>query len=171
MDEEYVEIKGYEGLYWINKKGEVKSRYRVKKPSINKDGYYIVNLSKEGKGKSFYIHRLLALHFIPNLDNLSQVNHKDENKLNNDLSNLEWCTQDDNFHYGTRGIRSGQTQRKTSPKRKPIIQYSLDMEFIAEFSSVAEAARQLNFCHSTISQCCKGNYKQAYGYIWKYKNI
>ena len=70
MDEEYVEIKGYEGLYWINKRGEVKSRYRVKKPSINKDGYYIVNLSKEGKGKSFYIHRLLALHFIPNPDNL-----------------------------------------------------------------------------------------------------
>jgi len=171
MDEEYVEIKGYEGLYWINKKGEVKSRYRVKKLSINKDGYYIVNLSKNGKGKSFYIHRLLALHFIPNPDNLPQVNHKDENKLNNDLNNLEWCTQDYNFHYGTRGIRSGQTQRKTSPKRKPVIQYSLDMEFIAEFSSVAEAARQLNFCHSTISQCCKGNYKQAYGYIWKYKNI
>ena len=168
---DFVEIRGYEGLYWINRDGVIKSKYKIKTPSINKDEYYIVGLSKNGKRKSFYVHRLLAETFIPNPDNLPQVNHKDENKLNNSLDNLEWCTQSYNFYYGTRGERSSKTQRLTSPLRKPILQYTLNGDFVKEYSSACEAARELDIHQSNICKCCKGIYRQSNGYIWKYKEI
>ena len=110
MEEIFKEIIGYEGLYWISNLGNVKSKHKILKPVINKDGYYCVSLSKKGKLKTYTLHRLIALHFIENPDNLPQVNHKDEDKLNNSISNLEWCTQQYNHDYGTRNIRTGKSQ-------------------------------------------------------------
>lgn len=104
--EEWKDIEGYEGLYQVSE-GEVKSlnynktkKERVLKKSIV-GGYYTVNLHKDGVMKTYYVHKLVAEAFIPNPDNLPCINHKDENKLNNSVSNLEWCTVKYNTNYGT----------------------------------------------------------------------
>ena len=112
MEEIFKEIIGYEGLYWISNLGNVKSKHKILKPVINKDGYYCVSLSKKGKLKTYTLHRLIALHFIENPDNLPQVNHKDENKLNNNADNLEWCTKAYNNSYGTKAKRQSETRKK-----------------------------------------------------------
>lgn len=168
MKEEFKEIEGYESLYWVSNFGRVKNKKRFMTNTINLDGYYVVNLSKCGKTKTFVVHRLVAKTFIPNPDNLPQVNHKDENKLNNIVSNLEWCTLQYNHNYGSRNRRTGLSQRYSN-KCKPVLQFSLDNTFIKEFPSLGEAQRQLGFMQHNISKCCRGQYTQAYGYIWKFK--
>ena len=103
--EEWRDIKGYEGKYKISSYGKVKSlKYKDEKllrPSYDKDGYKQVILYNNGKGKKWFIHRLVAIHFLPNPNNLPQVNHKDEDKANNAVENLEWCTCKYNINYGT----------------------------------------------------------------------
>lgn len=115
MKEIWKDIEGYEGLYQISNTGKVKSlkrKYKTKKcdeiiksPSLASRGYFRLPLCKEGKVKYFYIHRLVAQAFIPNPENLPQVNHKDENKLNNNVTNLEWCTHTYNMNYGNINIK------------------------------------------------------------------
>ena len=169
MEEIFKEIIGYEGLYWISNLGNVKSKHKMLKPSINKDGYYCVSLSKKDKRKTFTLHRLIALHFIKNPDNLPQVNHKDENKLNNSIGNLEWCTLQYNHDYGTRNIRTGKSQLNKRGS-KVILQYDLQNNFIKEFPSVSEASRELCKPQANISRCANGFKNQAYGYKWKFKS-
>ena len=169
MEEIFKEIIGYEGLYWISNLGNVKSKHKILKPVINKDGYYCVTLSKKGKLKTYTLHRLIALHFIENPDNLPQVNHKDENKLNNSISNLEWCTQQYNHDYGTRNIRTGKSQINKQGS-KVLLQYDLQDNFIKEFPSVSAASRELGKSQANISKCANGFKNQAYGYKWKFKN-
>lgn len=116
MKEEWKDIKGYEGLYKISNLGRVKSlpkhagrsyrKERILKNSIDKDGYIKVTLCKNNKTSFLSIHRLLAIAFIPNPNNFPQINHKDENKQNNNLNNLEWCTCKYNINYGTRTKRA-----------------------------------------------------------------
>ena len=98
------DVKGYEGLYGVTAEGDVYGYKRKKflKPSTDKDGYLYVDLHKNGKHKKFRIHRLVAEAYIPNIDNLPMINHKDENKANNCLQNLEWCDCKYNNNYGTR---------------------------------------------------------------------
>ena len=96
--EEFIDIKDYEGLYKINKKGDiliVKSN-KIKKAQLDKDGYYRISLHKNNMYKRFFIHRLIALHFIPNPENLPLIDHKDRNKTNNNIENLRWATISDN---------------------------------------------------------------------------
>lgn len=98
-----VDIVGYEGLYAITSCGKVWS-YKRKKfltPRPYKNGYLCVALCKDGKPKTVSIHRLVAIAYLSNENNLSDVNHKDENKTNNAVSNLEWCSHKDNINYGT----------------------------------------------------------------------
>lgn len=115
-------IKDYEGLYQVSNLGRVKSLERIDslghkrkekifKPRKDKYGYLRVSLWKDGKGKMVSIHRLVAIHFIPNPDNLPEVNHKDENKENNTLSNLEWCDRKYNNNYGTRIQRFSESHK------------------------------------------------------------
>lgn len=121
MNEEWRPIPGYEGLYEVSSFGRVRSldryvksgygSYRLHKgkvlnPVKDKYGYLAVNLQA---GNRCNIHRLVAQAFIPNSDNLPQVNHKDENKSNNRVDNLEWCDRKYNCNYGTRNIRIGET--------------------------------------------------------------
>lgn len=108
MEEVWKDIKGYEGKYQVSNLGRIKSlSYRntgiskILVPKINK-GYYEIGLYLNGIRKMFFVHRLVALTFIPNPNNLPQINHIDEDKTNNCVDNLEWCTQAYNNIYGTR---------------------------------------------------------------------
>ena len=168
MKEEFKEIIGYEGWYWISNLGNVKSKFRQLKLCINKDGYYVVNLCKENRMKTFNVHRLVALHFIDNPDNLPQVNHKDECKTNNCVTNLEWCTQQYNHDYGTRNERTGHSQMNKQGS-KALLQYDLQGNFIKEFPSVSEASREFGKSQANISRCANDFKNQAYGFIWKFK--
>lgn len=157
----------------------------IVKTYIDKGGYEIGTIKIKQKTINLKVHRLVAKAFIPNPDNLPQVNHKDENKTNNtvwinddgsinyDKTNLEWCTNDYNHKYGT--IRSRISKSNTgNPKIcKPVLQFDLDGSFIKEWSSLSEINRELGYDHSCISSCCSGyrNRKKAYGYVWKYKIV
>ena len=111
----WKDIENYDGIYQISNFGRVKSLSRqtksgkykeiIKKPSLAGRGYYRLALCKNGKPKYYYIHRLVAKAFIPNPNNLPLVNHKDENKLNNNVNNLEWCDSEYNMNYGFCNIK------------------------------------------------------------------
>lgn len=116
MGEVWKNINGYEGLYQISNNGRVKSlpklagkswrKEKILKTYLDKDGYVKVILCKENKTKFLSVHRLIAEAFIPNPNEFPQINHKDENKQNNSLENLEWCTCKYNINYGTRTERA-----------------------------------------------------------------
>lgn len=171
MKKEYWKpVVGYEGLYEVSNWGRVKSlkfgKERILKPCTNRYGYLFVKLCKDGKVKPFTVHRLVAEAFLPNPDNLPQVNHKDENKQNNIVSNLEWCSAQYNNTYGTRIERVA--EKTTNGKcSKTVLQYTLEGNFIKEWKSVAECRRN-GFRH--VDDVCRGERKSCGGYIWEYKN-
>lgn len=172
MEEIWKDIEGYEGLYQVSNMGRVRSLTRniILKNQIARSGYKRIQLYKNNKGyKHFQIHRLVANAFIPNPDNLPQVNHKDENKANNRVDNLEWCDSKYNINYGTGKKRRGlsNTNGKCS---KPVLQYTLEGIFIKEWKSTMDVERNLGFAHTHISECCRGEQAYGYGYLWKYKN-
>lgn len=193
-------IMGYEGVYEISNHGNVKSLDRwvktgrgglqfregkMLKPKIDKYGYLTLGLCKKGKSKWFTIHRLVAIHFISNPDNLPQVNHKDEDKTNNmvwvnedgsidyDKSNLEWCTNEYNNNYGTRNKRIKDKQVNDKKKSKPVIQLTLNNEIIGLYLSINEATRQTGVASSDISKCCynKSHHKSAGCFKWRDLNV
>lgn len=156
------DIEGYEGIYGITSCGRVWS-YKRKKflETGNINGYLIVGLYKNGVRKQYYVHRLVAMAYIPNPENLPQINHKDENKTNNCLQNLEWCDSKYNANYGNRN------EKVSNSKKIPILQYTLNGEFVKEWPSATDVGKEVQ---ETICKCLKGRTKTAYGYIWKYKN-
>ena len=175
MDEIFKDINGFAD-YQISSCGTLKSfkkgKERILIPHIDNRGYLRVALSKDGKQYTMKVHRLVAQHFIPNPNNLPEVNHKNECKTDNRVENLEWVSHIQNTRYGTRSKRIAEknriVQRNDKTKSKVVLQYSLDGEFIKEWQSTNEIKRQLGFGH--ISECCNGKYKQMYGFIWRYKN-
>ena len=153
------DIVGYEGLYAVTSCGKVWS-YKSKKflkPQVEKNGYLRVGLHKDGQKKVYFIHRLVAEAYIPNPEGLPQVNHKDEVKTNNCLQNLEWCDPKYNINYGTR----------IKKIKKPILQYTLNGEFVREWPSAADVGKEFS---PGINHCLRGRNKTAYNYVWKYKN-
>ena len=168
MREKSLDFLGYPN-YTITDDGRVFSldyRHTGKKKEVKNTtsqfGYIILRLKNEDGRKWWFVHRLVALAFLPNTENLSQVNHKDECKTNNNLENLEWCDAKYNCNYGTRNKRMSKTQSIS------IKQFTKDGVFIKEYPSMKEAARKLNISQGHISSCCKGKSKSAYGYIWRY---
>ena len=163
----FKEINDFEG-YYISNLGRVKScKRKIEKFIAIKDdthGYLIVKLWKNNKQYSKKIHRLVAEMFIPNPQNLRDVNHKDENKYNNCVENLEWVSHKDNINYRTHN------ERANKAKSKAILQLDLDGNIINEFISSYEAERQLDISESNINQCCNGKRKTAGGYKWQFKN-
>lgn len=137
---------------------------RIMTPHIMNSGYYGITLCLNGKHINTIVHRLIAKTFIPNPYDFAEVNHKDENKLNNKVSNLEWCNKQYNKNYGT-GNRRSAKKRST-----PVVQYSLNGEFIKEYNSIIEASKCVNGDRKGIALCCKGVFSTAQGYIWRYKN-
>ena len=155
-----VDIRGYEGKYAITSCGKVWS-YKTKKflsTHKNSKGYERVYLCKDKGGKSLAIHKLVAMAYIPNPNNLPQINHKDENKENNSANNLEWCTNKYNSNYGTRN------ERMAKAKGKKV----LCIELNRIFDSEKQAERELNIGVARISECCSGKNKTAGGYHWRY---
>lgn len=112
MREQWKNIEGYN--YQVSSKGRIrnKSTKAIKKTFINERGYAIVSLYKEKRLKTFRVHRLVAMAFIDNPNNLPEINHIDECKTNNCVSNLEFCTREYNLAYGTRGLRQSQTMKE-----------------------------------------------------------
>ena len=126
--EEWKDVVGYEGKYQVTATGRIRTLnfkgtgiIQELFPIKNIWGYMTIQLYKDGRYHNCGVHRLVAMAFIPNPDNLSQVNHKDEDKTNNTVDNLEWCTAKYNCNYGTRNIRTNETKRKNKIKREQSI--------------------------------------------------
>jgi hypothetical protein len=190
MDEIWRKVKGYEH-YEVSNLGNVRSLDRVVvserngkqiiyhkkgqllKPITRKHGYIGVQLYGCGTNnrnmKTYSVHRLVATAFLENPNNYTEVNHKDENKTNNRVENLEWCSHIQNTHYGT-AIERRVSKQTNGKKSKKIAQYSMNMELLEVFPSLAEVKRRLGFAPANISKCANGdrNYSHAYGYIWRY---
>lgn len=179
MVEKWKDIAGYEGYYQVSNIGRVRSLDRVVVKSngvkltlkgqilsakSDYHGYLRVNLSKSGKVKLKKVHRLVAEAFLPNPDNLPEINHKNEIKTDNRVDNLEWCSHLYNTNYGTRN------HRLALQKAKPVIQLTLEGEFVNIFESIRDAERKLHINNTSIVKVLNGERKTAGGYIWKYKD-
>ena len=164
MIEEWKDVKGYEGLYQVSSLGGVKrvTTGRILKGCKNSKGYLLVNLYKNSIVSNNTIHRLVAEAFIPNPDNKPQVNHIDEDKTNNKVSNLEWMTAKENINHGTHNERAGKT------KSIPIIATNLKTDESQEFYGVSECARQLGLHQQNITQVLQDKRRQTGGYIFEY---
>ena len=175
--ENWKDIEGYEGLYQVSNMGRVKSLERFRKGKHNslvfvnekilksrKDGggYLRVSLSKEGKIKTFKVHRLVASAFIDNPNNLLEVNHINEIKDDNRVNNLEWCNKSYNCNYGSRN------ERMAKSKYIPILQFTKEGKLVRKWDSITEVEKELGFNHGSISKCCKGKNKTCGGFKWCY---
>ena len=170
----WKDIDGYEGLYLVSTEGDILSlprdvetrnasgkitvhrKAKLLKPHLrgNKGLFYpAVTLTKNGEPISYSIHRLVAMAFIPNPNNLPEVNHKDENPLNCNVDNLEWCDHQYNIEYS---------------KNKAIEQY-FGGEKIAEYKSIVYASEITNISRTSINNALEGWSKTAGGFEWRYK--
>lgn len=185
MQEIWKDIEGYEGLYQVSNLGNVKSlsfgARNIRKSNVAKFlkqsptncGYYKVELYNNGERKMMYVHRLVALAFIPNPEQKSQVNHIDGDKSNNVASNLEWVSSRENLKHATdTGLRTptpmAGKRGRLNKNSKPILQYDLSGTFIARWDSIADAGRYFGNA-SQISLCLTGRHKTAYGFKWEYE--
>lgn len=167
-------ISDYEGSYEISSYGRVKSfptKRRtttiILKPKLTKDGYYETTLYSEEKPKYIRTHRLVAQAFIPNLQNKPQVNHKDGNKLNNYVGNLEWCTNQENItHSIEMGLQNPVGHNNFNAK--PVAQYDLDGNLIQKYKCIRYASDDTGIKQGNISRVCNGHRKTSGGYIWKF---
>lgn len=176
MEEIWKPIAGYKNSYEVSSKGRVRSLARViyrkngRKqfikeklitPADNGKGYYRVRLAKNGKNTAYAVHRLVASSFIPNPKEFPEINHKDENKSNNFVENLEWCDRVYNMNYGTG------KNRMSLANSIPIVQIDSDGKIIKEWRSCVEAARELGLHSQNIDLCVKGKIKQIKGYMFR----
>lgn len=187
------DIKDYEGLYKVSNLGRVRSvdhlvnkwngvrmvKGIIRKPVEHKNGYLQVMLCKDNHSKLHLVHRLVGIAFSDIIDwteeakgkpfDILQVNHKDELKNHNYIENLEWCTAPYNVNYGTANKRCSEKMTNNLLRSKPVLQYTLDGQFITEYPSCREVERQIGIAHESVSGCCKNKLKTAGGYKWKFK--
>ena len=160
--ETFVKIEGFE-KYEVSNLGKVRNikSGKVLKPQLNRNGYLMHLLYENNKQKHLYLHRIIAIAFIDNPEEKPCVNHIDENKLNNDLSNLEWCTVKENNIHGTR------TKRVAEKCFKKVIQLDLNDNVLNGFESMTQAEQETGASVSHISSCCNGKRKSAGGFKWR----
>lgn len=133
----------------------------------NGRGYLYVRLWRDNQEKKEYIHRLVARHFISNPNGLPQVNHKDENKENNCVDNLEWCDNTYNNAYGTKVARGVETLLNNGMTSHKVKQFTLNGEYIATYRSMREAERMNNLSNGALSAYFRNGYEQWGGYKWE----
>ena len=181
LEEEWKDIRGYEGMYQVSSHGSVRSVDRlittkrgVKKPLKGKilrpcmnEGYAYTCLSRHGIEKRFKIHRLVAEAFIDNPESLPYVNHKNEIKSDNRVNNLEWCTKWYNEHYGSFHERSVGNMRKKVGKR--VIQLDVNSNIIRKYECISDVAK-FGFSAGCVGNCCHGRQKLHKGYIFHFDN-
>lgn len=175
-NEIWKDIKGYEGLYQVSNKGQIRSLYfhaqkgkgynlkdnpKILKPGVDNYGYNIISLCDGETKKTVSVHKIVAEAFIENPNFLPCVNHKDENKQNNCVENLEWCTVEYNNKYGLKNERTSQTLKKK------VYQYDQEMNLIKIHEGAIDAEKDTGISRSSICYCIKGRTKTAGGYIWK----
>lgn len=170
--EKWKDIVGYEGMYQVSDNGSVRSIDRIINGKIahgkilatwfDRKGYEVVGLWKDGVRKNQRVHRLVAEAFLPNPKRFCEVNHKNESKSENAVSNLEWCDRLYNVHFGT-GIA-----RMAEYKKRPILQLSKNGEVLKRWDSISAASAELEVDDSCISKAAKGKARYIKGFIWKY---
>lgn len=157
MKIKWQDIKGYENLYKVSTLGDIyslKTKHYLKKQN-DKQGYYQVTLSKNGKLKTKRIHRIVAETFINNEFNLPEINHIDKNKHNNRVENLEWCSSKYNMQYS---------------QATKVNQFDLEGNFIKTWNCMNDIQRELGIKVQMISRCCKGEREKTHNYIWRFSN-
>lgn len=188
FNEIWKDVRNYEGIYQVSNMGRIRSLDRyipntngigvrkirgvMMKTTKNNSGYLCVSLHKKGHTKTCTIHRLVALAFIPNKSNYSDVNHKDEDKGHNWADNLEWAKHKENMNYGNRNKKAGNKLKGTrtlSSNGKASKVICLKTNKI--FDCILEAAKFYNCNVSGISQCCRGKSKSCGGYKWAYCDV
>lgn len=178
MVREWRDICGYDGLYQVSDDGLVRSldreevtkdgrkRYRpssvIKQQSDGK-GYLRVGLCKDGVSKTYLVHRLVAIAFIPNPEGKEQVNHIDENKKNNSVKNLEWVTNSENLAYGKAKLRNAISGSR------PVVLIGKGKKLVIQSATLAEKAGYVS--SRAIQNCCTGRQKTAGGYKWQYLDV
>ena len=162
-------VRNYEGLYEVSNMGRVKSlnykrtgKERILKAGKSGNGYLQVNLYKDGNREQPLVHRLVATAFLDNTDNLPEVNHKDEDKTNNCVENLEYCSRLYNMNYGTGSKRSAEK------RSKPVFSVDKKSGLIMWWESAKEAERCTGINNGNIINCCQGRQKSAGGHYWFY---
>lgn len=161
-EEIWKDVVGYESLYEVSNTGKVKRNGKELKQAVSK-GYKIVNLSKNGKERSYLVHRLVATAFIPNINGYKCVNHIDEQKCNNNATNLEWCSIAYNNRYGTKSTR---ISKKLS---KPVVAKIIKTGEEETWESAEAAAKALGgYSTANISEALKGKRKTAFKRTWRY---
>ena len=188
MQEIWKDIKGYEGYYQVSNLGEVRSVDRVKwngvkyvhikgrilKKSDDRHGYYHVSLSKDGKVKKKKVHKLVAITFLENLDDLYCINHIDGKKKNNNVNNLEWCSSsENNKHAWDEGLKKSSSKQKE--KAKSFIKLGMNKkkriickETGVEFESIRKAEKEMNINHSRICDVLTGKQENVKGFHFEY---
>lgn len=176
MKETWKPVEGYEGLYEVSDLGRVKSlgnggthkSVRVMKPTLDTYGYLKVTLHKNRKKKEGKVHRLVAFAFIPNPNNLPQVNHINEDKTDNRAVNLEWCTAGYNTNFGTRNKRISKTLTNRKDTSQAVVQLEKNGIYVNKYLSIHEADRETSAGRKEIKNCCQHKYNTAGGYRWFY---
>ena len=165
--EVWKDIQGYEGIYQVSSLGKVRSAKGLKSQRNNGRGYLQVELWKHNKGKAFYVHRLVANAFLKNERNFPTVNHKDGNKKNNCVNNLEWCTYSyNNIHALKHGLRHSNRNNAHMSKRVEALK---DGRVVYSFPSMREAERQLHMSNGSVSKAIIKGWKFN-GYEWRLVN-
>ena len=167
----WKDYKDYEGLYQASNLGRLRSldrwvksksgsvrfcKGKILKLCTDKYGYLKVGLWKNNKVKTYYVHHLVAEVFLPNPNNYKEVNHKDEDKTNNSVENLEWCSAKYNSNYGTRNERMSKSLTNNIYTSRKVDVYDLDMNFIETLPSSKECGRKYKVHHSNVRNCCNG---------------
>lgn len=161
-------------MYQVSNMGRVKS-LKKKQPvilqgSYDKDGYLQVGLSNNSKSKTIRVHRLVATTFLDNPENKPEINHKNEIRDDNRLTNLEWTTRKENIAHGTHNKKLSEARIKNNYLYKRAVdQYDIDGKLLNTYDSIKEAAECTGISKITISGCCVHKYKKCRQYIWRYK--
>lgn len=160
MPEEWKDIKGYEGCYYVSNKGRIKNRTRLLNPYKTQKGYMGVRLTKNGKVKNYLVHRLVAMAFVENTGNYPTVNHIDENKQNNASDNLEWCSYSYNNNYGKRNEKVS-----TKMSQKVVMIGPGGKETV--FAGIRAASKSTGIQMQNICKVLSKTRKTAGGCRWK----